>query len=76
MYGCRQQVRYGGNIMPGLETHGRRKFLRTTAATGSAVALGGIAGCTGFLEEETLTVAVYGGVFQDVMDEVLFEPFN
>jgi putative spermidine/putrescine transport system substrate-binding protein len=62
--------------MPGLETHGRRKFLRTTAATGSAVALGGIAGCTGFLEEETLTVAVYGGVFQDVMDEELFEPFN
>ncbi len=28
------------------------------------------------LEDDTLTVAVYGGVFQDVMDEELFAPFE
>lgn len=45
---------------------------------GSVGALGGIAGCTSLLEggDETLTVAVYGGVFQEVMDEHLFAPFN
>ncbi|WP_440772235.1 extracellular solute-binding protein [Natronorubrum sp. DTA28] len=63
--------------MPASDSYGRRTFLRTTAATGSAAAIGGLAGCTGFLDDdETLTVAVYGGVFQDVMDDVLFEPFN
>ncbi|WP_255171355.1 ABC transporter substrate-binding protein [Natrononativus amylolyticus] len=62
--------------MPGQHTHGRRTFLRTSVATGGAVALGGLAGCTDILGDETLTVAVYGGVFQEVMDEHLFEPFN
>ncbi|WP_090621660.1 ABC transporter substrate-binding protein [Natrinema salaciae] len=64
--------------MPGKYTHGRRKFLRTTAASGSAISLAGLAGCTGFLEsgDDALTVAVYGGVFQEVMDEHLFGPFT
>ncbi|SNR54470.1 ABC transporter substrate-binding protein [Halorubrum vacuolatum] len=63
--------------MPGHQTNGRRTFLRSAAAAGSAVALGGLAGCTDLLDEDqTLTVAVYGGIFQEVMDEHLFEPFN
>jgi len=64
--------------MPGQHSNGRRQFLRSAALTGSAVALSGLAGCTGVLDDgdDTLTVAVYGGVFQEVMDEVLFEPFN
>ncbi|MWV39165.1 extracellular solute-binding protein [Natrialba sp. INN-245] len=61
--------------MPG-QTHGRRTFLERAAAGGTAVTLAGLAGCTGVLEEDTLTVAVYGGVFQDVMDEELFAPFE
>jgi len=64
--------------MPAQNPNGRRQFLQSTAMTGSAIALSGLAGCTGVLNggDDTLTVAVYGGVFQDVMDEVLFEPFN
>ncbi|SFC42566.1 putative spermidine/putrescine transport system substrate-binding protein [Halobiforma haloterrestris] len=62
--------------MPGQSRQNRRAFLRTAAATGTAATLGGIAGCTGFLEDQSLTVAVYGGVFQDVLDDELFEPFN
>ncbi|ELY91067.1 family 1 extracellular solute-binding protein [Natrialba hulunbeirensis JCM 10989] len=64
--------------MPAENTHGRRTFLRSTAAAGSVAALGGLAGCTGMLDggDDTLTVAVYGGVFQDVMDEDLFAPFE
>ncbi|RQG91957.1 ABC transporter substrate-binding protein [Natrarchaeobius chitinivorans] len=62
--------------MPGPTQHGRRKFLERAAIGGSAVSLAGLAGCTGFLDDDTLTVAVYGGVFQDVMDEELFAPFE
>ncbi|MGQ3413742.1 ABC transporter substrate-binding protein [Natrinema sp. LN54] len=64
--------------MPGQHTRGRRQFLRTTAASGSALSLAGLAGCTGFLtsDDDALTVAVYGGVFQEVMDEELFAPFS
>ncbi len=54
--------------------HTRRRFLK---ATGGATAVGALAGCTDLLGEEgTLTVAVYGGIFQEVMDESLFEPFT
>jgi len=72
---------YGGNNMPGNNTHNRRDFLRTTAAGASTVTLAGLAGCTGILgggggSSGPLTVAVYGGVFQEVMDEQLFAPFN
>ncbi len=77
MCSYQQLTEQGGNIMPASDSYGRRTFLRTTAATGSAAAIGGLAGCTGFLDDDdTLTVAVYGGVFQEVMDDVLFEPFN
>ncbi len=77
MCSYQQLTEQGGNIMPASNSYGRRTFLRTTAATGSAAAIGGLAGCTGFLDDDdTLTVAVYGGVFQEVMDDVLFEPFN
>ena len=48
-----------------------------------AAALAGLAGCSGGgvlggADEPSgpLTVAVYGGVFQEVMDEQLFAPFN
>ena len=63
--------------MPGSNTHGRRRFLRSTAAGAGAATLAGLAGCTGvFDDSDTLTVAVYGGVFQEVMDEELFAPFE
>lgn len=66
--------------MPGNETHSRRDFIRTTAAGAGTVALSGLAGCSGILGDNgpsgPLTVAVYGGVFQEVMDEELFEPFR
>ena len=67
--------------MPDTNTHGRRRFLRTAAAGAGTIGLGGLAGCSGVLggsDEPSgpLTVAVYGGVFQEVMDEQLFAPFN
>ncbi|MGQ3722043.1 ABC transporter substrate-binding protein [Natrialba aegyptia] len=64
--------------MPAQDTNGRREFLRTSAAVGGVAALGGLAGCTGMLDsgDDTLTVAVYGGVFQEVMDEELFPAFS
>lgn len=59
----------------------RRNFLRTTAAGAGTVSLAGLAGCTGILgggggSSGPLTVAVYGGVFQEVMDEQLFPQAN
>lgn len=72
---------YGGNNMPGNNSHNRRDFLRTTAAGAGTVALSGLAGCSGILGSSSgssgpLTVAVYGGVFKDVMDKHLFKPFR
>lgn len=61
--------------MPG-QVSNRRNFLKTAAA-GS---LAGFAGCTGIIgggePSGPLSVAVYGGVFKDVMDEHLFKPFR
>ncbi len=52
--------------------YGRREFL----GTGGAVAVGGLAGCLGMLDDDdSLSVAVYGGIFQEVLDEHLIEPF-
>ena len=69
--------------MPGNNTHSRRAFLRKTTAGAGAAALAGLAGCSGggvlggaSEPSGPLTVAVYGGVFQEVMDEQLFAPFN
>ncbi|MFW6003194.1 MAG: ABC transporter substrate-binding protein [Halanaeroarchaeum sp.] len=66
--------------MPGTHTYGRRSFLKTTAAGAGTVALTSLAGCSGIFGEEEpsgpLNVAVYGGVFQEVLDEHLFEPFG
>lgn len=67
--------------MPGKHSHGRRDFLRTTAAGAGTVALGGLAGCASILgggggSSGPLNVAVYGGVFQEVMEEQLFDPFR
>lgn len=74
---------HGGNHMPGRNTHNRRDFLRKTTAGVGAAALTGLAGCSGggvlggaSEPSGPLTVAVYGGVFQEVMDEQLFAPFN
>ncbi len=63
--------------MPGQSAYNRRHFLRTTAA-GGAVGLGALAGCTDLIggSDDTLNVAVFGGIFQEVLDDVLFEPFN
>lgn len=66
--------------MPHNTPHGRREFLRTTAAGAGAVTFTGLSGCTGILggggPSGPLNVAVYGGVFKDVMDEHLFKPFR
>jgi putative spermidine/putrescine transport system substrate-binding protein len=66
--------------MPGKETHSRRNFIRTTAAGAGAITLTGLSGCTSILggggSSGPLSVAVYGGVFKDVMDEQLFKPFR
>ena len=66
--------------MPGKHSFGRREFLRSTAAGAGTVALSGLAGCSGIIGNDEpsgpLKVAVYGGVFQEVMDEQLFAPFN
>lgn len=67
--------------MPGKNTHRRRTFLKSTAAGACSISLAGLAGCMSTSEgsgsgDDTLTVAVYGGVFQEVMDEQLFEPFS
>lgn len=63
-----------------MNSHRRRDFLRTAAGGAGTVALGGLAGCTGIIggneASGPLTVGVYGGVFQEVMDEQLFAPFN
>lgn len=63
-----------------MKSHGRRRFLRTAIAGAGTAALGGLAGCSGNSggsgSNSPLTVAVYGGVFQEVMDEQLFTPFN
>lgn len=68
----------GGNNMPGTGQTGRRKFLRTVTAAGGAMTLGGLAGCTDIIDgdDDTLTVAVYGGIFHDVLTDVLIEPFE
>ena len=69
--------------MPGQDSQNRREFLRKTTAGVGAAALTGLAGCSGggvlggaSEPSGPLTVAVYGGVFQEVMDEQLFAPFN
>lgn len=66
--------------MPGNSSRGRREFLRTTAAGAGAVTLTGLSGCTGIIggggSSGPLSVAVYGGVFKEVMDEHLFDPFR
>ncbi len=65
--------------MPDNASHDRRTFLRRAAAGAGTVSAVGLAGCADILGDSgadgPLTVAVYGGVFQDVMDEHLFEPF-
>ena len=69
----------GGTRMPSDNLSNRRDFLRKTAVGASAATLTGLAGCAGGLgggSSGPLTVAVYGGVFQEVMDEHLFKPFN
>ncbi len=65
--------------MPYNRTHGRREFLRTTAAGAGTVGLTSLAGCAGTFgggPSGPLNVAVYGGVFQEVMEEHLFDPFR
>jgi len=62
--------------MPYNRTHGRREFLRTTGTAAGAVGLTGLAGCVGGGPSGPLNVAVYGGVFQEVMEEQLFDPFR
>lgn len=55
-------------------TLSRRNFIKGTALAGVAAATAGrwrLAGA-----DEPLKVAVYGGVFKDVLDKVLFEPFQ
>jgi len=65
--------------MPDNTSHDRRTFLRRAAAGAGTLSVAGLAGCADILGDSgtdgPLTVAVYGGVFQDVMDEHLFEPF-
>lgn len=53
----------------------RRNFLKTSAAAGAAVATSGVWGVAR-ASQEPLKVAVYGGVFKDVLDKVLFKPFQ
>lgn len=62
----------------------RRGFLRATAAT-SALATTTLAGCTSQFvggsgnsptEDDPLKVGVYGGVFKDVLDKALVNPFK
>jgi putative spermidine/putrescine transport system substrate-binding protein len=65
--------------MPSDNRYGRREFLRKTGAGAGAASLAGLAGCAGGIgggSSGPLTVAVYGGVFQEVMDEHLFAPFR
>lgn len=68
--------------MPANTSRDRRTFLKGAGAT---VGLAGLAGCTGAFgggggnepsQDDPLTVAVYGGVFKDVMDDVLFPQFE
>jgi len=67
--------------MPSPHGTDRRAFLRRSAVAGTAASLGGLAGCLDTItggggDSGPLSVAVYGGVFQDVLDEHLFGPFN
>jgi putative spermidine/putrescine transport system substrate-binding protein len=55
--------------------YSRRDFLKVTAATGVGAAISSVWGMAS-AAEEPLKVAVYGGVFKDTLDEVLFKPFK
>jgi len=59
----------------------RRSFLKAAgagslASVGLAGCLGGSGGDTSPTEDDPLKVAVYGGVFQDVLDDALINPFQ
>ena len=59
----------------------RRSFLKTTGLLGTTAASGVLVGTAGAqengaTEDDPLSVAVYGGIFQEVMDEELFGPFT
>lgn len=64
----------------------RRQFLKGAATVGGVATTGTFAGClegitggdgnSGPTEDDPLSVAVYGGVFKDVLDEQLFAPFK
>ena len=69
---------------PGEPTSNRRRFLRATAATG-ALATTTLAGCTSQFvggggsspsEDDPLKIGVYGGVFKEVLDDALVNPFS
>lgn len=64
--------------MPDNTSYDRRQFLHRTAAGVGAASVAGLAGCAGAVDDDggPLTVAVYGGVFQEVMDDELFAPFR
>lgn len=62
--------------------HGRRRFVRNAGALG-ALGLTGTAGCLGSgggektpNEDDPLKIGVYGGVFKEVLDSALIEPFS
>ncbi len=52
---------------------GRRELLKGALAAGSALTVGG---SWVRAQARPLIVAVYGGIFKDVLDKVLFEPFR
>lgn len=54
----------------------RRNFVKGAALVGAAAATSGVWGARSAAADEPLKVAVYGGVFKDVLDKVLFEPFR
>ncbi|WP_458204568.1 extracellular solute-binding protein [Haladaptatus sp. NG-SE-30] len=65
-------------------TSNRRRFLQATAATGT-LATASLAGCTERFvggggsspsKNDPLKVGVYGGVFKDVLDKALINPFQ
>lgn len=62
----------------------RRRFLRSSVAAGT-LAAAGLAGCTSRIvgsddqspsESDPLKIGVYGGVFKEVLDGALVEPFT
>lgn len=68
----------------GEPTTNRRRFMRATAATG-ALGTTALAGCTSQFvggggssptEDDPLKIGVYGGVFKDVLDDALVNPFS